>query len=70
MAIRLGWMFKLVKSPPNSMTHVDHLGLFDASNTLEMLAFTGITCPLIQGYYPVLCRWLANRHRPDMRPKM
>ena len=71
MANRLGWMFKLIKIPPDSMTYVNHVGLFDASNTLEMLAGTGITCPRIQDYYPVLYDWwLANRKREGMKPKM
>ncbi len=71
LATRLGFIFALVKIPPDSMTYVNHVGLFDASNTLEMLEGTGISCPRIRDYYPVLYRWwLANRHRPDMQPKM
>lgn len=71
LATRLGFIFALVKIPPDSMTYVNHVGLFDASNTLEMLAGTGISCPRIQDYYPILYEWwLANRHRPDMQPKI
>jgi nucleoside-diphosphate-sugar epimerase len=71
MANRLGWIFKLVNIPPDSMTYVNHVGLFDASNALEMLQGTGISCPPIQDYYPRLYEWwLANRDRPDMNPKM
>jgi len=71
MANRLGWMFKLINIPPDSMTYVNHVGLFDASNTLEMLEGTGVSCPPIQDYYPRLYEWwLANRHRKDMKPKM
>jgi thioester reductase-like protein len=71
MANRLGWMFKLLNIPPDSMTYVNHVGLFDASNTLEMLEGTGVSCPRIRDYYPRLYEWwLANRDRPDMSPKM
>jgi thioester reductase-like protein len=71
MANRLGWMFKLINIPPDSMTYMNHVGLFDASNTLEMLQGTGISCPRIHDYYPRLYEWwLANRDRPDMQPKM
>ncbi len=71
MANKMGWVFKLMKIPPDSMTYVNHVGLFDATNTLEMLEGTGITCPPIQDYYPRLYEWwLANRDRPDMTPKM
>jgi thioester reductase-like protein len=71
MAKRLGWAFRLVNIPPDSMTYVNHVGLFDASNTLEMLEGTGITCPPIRDYYPRLYAWwLANRDRTDMYPKM
>lgn len=71
MATRLGWAFRLLKIPPDSLTYLNHVGLFDASNTLEMLAGTGISCPRIQDYYPRLYEWwLANRRRPGMRPKM
>jgi thioester reductase-like protein len=71
MANRLGWMFRLINIPPDSMTYMNHVGLFDASNTLEMLQGTGISCPRIRDYYPKLYEWwLANRDRPDMTPKM
>ncbi|MEW6553890.1 MAG: SDR family oxidoreductase [Actinomycetota bacterium] len=71
MANKLGWMFKLLNIPPDSMTYVNHVGLFDASNTLEMLRGSGISCPRIRDYYPRLYEWwLANRDRPDMSPKM
>lgn len=71
MAKRLGWAFRLMNIPPDSMTYMNHVGLFDASNTLEMLRGTGIACPPIQEYYPRLYEWwLANRDRPDMQPKM
>ena len=71
MATKLGWVFKLLHIPPDSMTYMNHVGLFDATNTLEMLEGTGITCPRIQDYYPVIYEWwLANRDRPGMKPKM
>jgi thioester reductase-like protein len=71
MANKLGWIFRLMNIPPDSMTYVNHVGLFDASNTLEMLQGTGITCPRIRDYYPKLYKWwLANRDREDMSPKM
>ncbi len=70
-ANHMGWAFKLLKIPPDSMTYVNHVGVFDASNTLKMLAGTGISCPRIQDYYPVIYDWwLSNRHREGMRPKM
>ena len=71
MANKLGWMFKMINIPPDSMTYVNHVGLFDATNTLEMLEGTGISCPPIHDYYPKLYEWwLANRHRKDMKAKM
>jgi len=71
MANKLGWMFRLLNIPPDSITYVNHVGLFDAGNTLELLRGTGITCPRIREYYPTLYRWwLQNRDRPDMKPKM
>lgn len=71
MANRLGGIFRLLNIPPDSMTDVNHVGIFDASNTLEMLEGTSITCPRIQDYYPRLYEWWqANRDRADMHPKM
>jgi thioester reductase-like protein len=71
VANKLGWAFSFVGIPPDSMTYVNHVGLFDTSNTLEMLASTGISCPHIRDYYPRLYEWwLANRDRPDMQSKM
>jgi nucleoside-diphosphate-sugar epimerase len=71
MANKFGWMFKLLKIPPDSITYLNHVGLFDATNTLEMLEGTGISCPPIRDYYPKLYEWwLANRNRKDMQPKM
>lgn len=71
LAARLGWLFRLMNIPPDSMTYINHVGLFDATNTLEMLEGTGISCPRIKDYYPVLYEWwLANRKREGMKPKM
>ncbi len=71
MADKLGWMFRLMRIPPDSITYVNHVGFFDAANTLELLAGTGIACPHVRDYYPILYRWwLENRGRPDMQPKM
>jgi hypothetical protein len=71
MANRLGWIFRLVGIPPDSITYVNHVGIFDDSNTQEMLRGTGITCARIPDYYPKLYEWwLANQDRKDMYPKM
>jgi thioester reductase-like protein len=71
MANRLGWTFRLLGIPPDSITYVNHVGIFDDSNTQEMLRGTGLTCPHIQEYYPRLYEWwLANLDRKDMYPKM
>jgi nucleoside-diphosphate-sugar epimerase len=71
MANRLGWIFQKFGIPPDSMTYINHVGIFDDSNTREMLRGTGITCPSIQDYYPKLYEWwLANRDRKDMYAKM
>ncbi len=71
MATKLGWAFRLLGIPPDSMTYVNHVGLFDASNMLEMLEGADITCPPIRDYYPRLYEWwLANRGREGMQPKM
>ncbi len=67
----LGWILKLAKIPPDSFTYITRVGLFDATNTLEMLEGTGITCPRIQEYYPVIYDWwLSNRRRSNMQAKM
>ena len=71
MSTKLGWFLKLLNIPPDSLTYITHVGIFDASNTLEMLEGTGISCPRIRDYYPVIYNWwLANRDRPGMKPKM
>jgi thioester reductase-like protein len=71
MARRLRWVFKLVGVPPDSMTYINHVGIFDDTNTREVLEGTGIACPRIRDYYPRLYEWwLANQDREDMYPKM
>jgi thioester reductase-like protein len=71
MAERFGWIFRRLGMPPDSVTYVNHVGLFDDSNTQKMLQGTGITCPRVREYYPRLYEWwLANRDREDMNPKM
>jgi thioester reductase-like protein len=71
LATRFGWIFKVVGIPPDSMTYMNHVGIFDDANTRRMLEGTGITCPRIRDYYPTLFAWWsANRDRKDMYPKM
>lgn len=71
MANNLGWVFQLLGVPPDSMTYVNHVGLFDDGNARAMLEGTGITCPRMEDYFPVLYRWwLANQDRQGMGAKM
>lgn len=71
LATRFGWVFKSLGVPPDSMTYVNHVGSFDDANTRRMLEGTGIACPRIRDYYPILFAWWkANRDRKDMYPKM
>jgi len=71
LANRFGWVFRLLGIPPDSITYVNHVGLFDDSNTQHFLEGTGITCPPMADYFPVLYDWwLANRERKDMCAKM
>ncbi|MDY6795069.1 MAG: SDR family oxidoreductase [Actinomycetota bacterium] len=71
LAIQMPWIFRIMGVPPDSMTYLNHVGIFDDSNTREMLEGSGITCPRIQDYYPTLYAWwLENRKREGMQQKM
>ncbi len=67
----MAWAFKLVKVPPDSITYLNHVGIFDDTNTRALLEGTGITCPHFDDYLPRLYEWWkANRGREGMQPKM
>jgi thioester reductase-like protein len=71
IAGHFGRAFSSLGIPPDSMTYVNHVGTFDDTNTRKALEGTGISCPRIRDYYPVLHDWwLANRDRGGMSPKM
>ncbi len=67
---RLGRLWRSLGIHPHAVTYLNHVGLFDDSNTRRILAGTGIECPRMPDYLPVLYRWwLENRRRPGMTPK-
>ncbi len=67
----MGWAFRMLKVPPDSITYLNHVGTFDDTNTRALLAGTGITCPRFEDYLPRLYEWWkANRGRKGMQPKM
>jgi len=67
---RLGRLWLALGIHPHAVTYLNHVGVFDDSNTRRLLAGTGIECPRMPEYLPVLYRWwLENRDRPGMTPK-
>ncbi len=67
----MGWAYRLLKIPPDSITYLNHVGTFDDTNTRAALEGTGVTCPRFQDYLPRLYEWWkANRGREGMQPKM
>ena len=67
----IAWAFRLLNVPPDSITYLNHVGIFDDTNTRAFLAGSGITCPRFEDYLPRLYAWWkANRRREDMTAKM
>lgn len=66
----LGSLWTALGIHPDAVTYLNHVGLFDDSNTKSLLKGTGIECPRMPEYLPVLYRWwLENRNRTGMTPK-
>jgi thioester reductase-like protein len=69
-ARRLDWAWRAFRVHPDAVTYLNHVGLFDDSNTRRLLQGTGIACPPVYEYLPRLHDWwLKNRRRPGMEPK-
>ncbi|MHB8780305.1 MAG: SDR family oxidoreductase [Candidatus Geothermincolia bacterium] len=70
-ARHMGWAWRLLKIPPDSVTYLNHVGTFDDTNTRAFLAGTGITCPRYEDFMPRLYGWWReNKKRPNMQPKL